>query len=622
MDMSLTEYDPSQIAVGSDLNSSLVQTQRSTPEVLPSSISPNSPLEFYDDVLQPGEGTYSASLCENSHLYHKRRRVLLWFRRDLRIHDNGALHAAMQVTDSDSVLFPVYILHRPVNKKCGAVRFQFLLECLKDIDKSLRQKKSRLLVFCGDAISVLTVLLRAWKITDFIFEKFHIPYAIKRDEKIISMAQTLQIKVITVCGATLHDPKEIVRLNHNQVPLEFQKFLDIVSDMPQPRLPLPAPSILPNFEDVVSVEALCEYFQAEYLSQCLANTSEAHQEFDRIVGKFQSHGLLEIPSLDAFGYAQPTHHSFLYGGESVALDRLEVFCSIEERVGCFEKPKTSPVQMNPPSTTALSPYLTFGCLSVRALFYRIMFIQLNFTSVSKGSPSTSLDGQLMWREFFYCYAHNVPDFASPDENPLCRKVGWRLPDEDCDPLSPQLTPSPSKEIDVVAREQFICWTRGKTGFPWIDAIMRQILQEGWAHHHARHAVACFLTRGDLYISWIHGAKYFQEHLIDMDWAINVGNWLWVSASCFFHDYQSVFSPSTFPQQYYNEHEAATYIKHYIPELQNMPERYIFEPWRAPLNIQKSVNCLIGKDYPFPILDHQVASRKCISAMKRYSDAAS
>nr|CCA14865.1 cryptochrome putative [Albugo laibachii Nc14] len=615
--MSLTEYDPSQSAVESDLNPSLTMTQHPIREGIPSTRFPTSPPKFYEDTLQTGEQRpLSTSQCEKTRLYHKRRRILLWFRRDLRLHDNGALHAAIQATDSDTVLFPVYILHRPENKKCGAVRFQFLLECLEDIDTSLRQKQSRLLVFCGEAISFLTVLMQAWKITDLIFEKFQLPYAIKRDEKIMSMAQTLHINVTTVSGATLHDPKEIVTLNHNQVPLDFQNFLDIVSDMPQPRLPLLTPSQLPSFESVISVETLCECFQAEYLSQSLLNITEAQLLIDTIIGK--AYGLLTIPALDVFGYLTPSQHSFLYGGESVALERLEVFCSIEERVGCFEKPKTSPVQMNPPSTTALSPYLAFGCLSVRALFYRIMFIQLNFSSVSKGSPATSLDGQLMWREFFYCYAHNVPEFASPEQNPLCRKIGWRLQNEDSDPLT---THSSSKEEDLVASEQFTCWARGKTGFPWIDAIMRQILTEGWAHHLARHAVACFLTRGDLYISWIHGAKLFQELLIDMDWAINVGNWLWVSASCFFHDFQNVFSPSTFPQQYYNEQEAAIYIKHYIPELQNMPDRYVFEPWRAPLNIQKSVNCLIGKDYPFPILDHHVASKKCILALKRCSEAA-
>jgi cryptochrome len=87
--------------------------------------------------------------------------------------------------------------------------------------------------------------------------------------------------------------------------------------------------------------------------------------------------------------------------------------------------------------------------------------------------------------------------------------------------------------------------QAKTGYPFIDAIMTQLRTEGWIHHLARHAVACFLTRGDLWCHWEEGQKVFEELLLDADWALNAGNWMWLSASAFFHQYYRVYGPVSF-----------------------------------------------------------------------------
>ena len=100
-------------------------------------------------------------------------------------------------------------------------------------------------------------------------------------------------------------------------------------------------------------------------------------------------------------------------------------------------------------------------------------------------------------------------------NPICLQVDWRCRDGLTD------------AADSTAGEHLQAWTEGRTGFPWIDAIMTQLRQEGWIHHLARHSVACFLTRGDLYISWERGAEVFDELLIDADPAVNYGNWMWL-----------------------------------------------------------------------------------------------
>jgi cryptochrome len=138
------------------------------------------------------------------------------------------------------------------------------------------------------------------------------------------------------------------------------------------------------------------------------------------------------------------------------------------------------------------------------------------------------------------------------------------------------------------------------------------VRRGWIHHLARHSVACFLTRGDLWQSWEAGAEVFDRLLLDADWAINHGNWMWLSASAFFHQYYRVYSPVSFGKQY---DPNGDYIRHFIPVLKNMPAKYIFSPWEAPLAVQQKAGCIIGQDYPLPIVDHDSARDRNLKMMK-------
>ena len=167
--------------------------------------------------------------------------------------------------------------------------------------------------------------------------------------------------------------------------------------------------------------------------------------------------------------------------------------------------------------------------------------------------------------------------------------------------------------------------------------MNQLRTEGWIHHLARHAVACFLTRGDLYVSWVKGMitllmkifKYyinllaknllffkgmdvFEEYLLDADWSLNAANWQWLSCSAFFSAYFRVYSPIAFGKK---TDKNGDYIRKYVPVLKNMPAKYIFEPWMAPPAVQKLARCVVGVDYPKPIVDHAVISKKNIERMK-------
>merc|ERR1711953_492768 len=174
-------------------------------------------------------------------------------------------------------------------------------------------------------------------------------------------------------------------------------------------------------------------------------------------------------------------------------------------------------------------------------------------------------------------------------NSVCRQIPW---DED--------------------EEKFQAWKEGRTGYPYIDAIMTQLRKEGWIHHLARHSVACFLTRGDLWQSWEKGQEVFEELLLDADWSLNAGNWMWLSASAFFHQYFRCYSPVAFGKKTDKEGE---YIRKWLPILKKFPDQYIYEPWKAPLSVQKAAGCVVGQDYPRPIVDHDKVHKENIAKMK-------
>uniref|UniRef100_A0AAV1V426 Photolyase/cryptochrome alpha/beta domain-containing protein n=1 Tax=Peronospora matthiolae TaxID=2874970 RepID=A0AAV1V426_9STRA len=545
------------------------------------------------------------------------RRAIIWFRRDLRLHDNvaldGAIRAQQDAGGHEMALLPLYIVHRPKRQRCGAVRFQFLLESVADLAKSFAALNGRLLVLRGDAEEVLTAVMAAWSATDLFFEEGVVHYAVARDDRVRAIAASLNIKTQSFRGVTLYDPHEIIDKNGGQPPADYERLLEITDKMAQPAVPIAAPLSLLNaaaFSTNELFAMLCQHDSSAAHVMAGVNSDTAHAGLE----------LFAVPHLTELGLTPPDPHTPFIGGESEAMKRLDAFCKDERRVGLFEKPKTSPVAIDAASTTTLSPYLTFGCLSAREFFYRIMYIQLHFRN-RPGPTQVTLEGQLMWREFFYCYACSSPDFDSLERNPICKQVDWRLLGEEYvshPELDQQCLLGTTDAEEKLAMYHLQCWKDGRTGFPWIDAVMRQIKLEGWTHHAGRHAVACFLTRGGLYISWLRGATHFQETTIDMDWPINVGNWLWVSASCFFSNYRQVASPSTFPRRWDKQ---GRFIRKYIPALRNMPDKYVHEPWKSSLKEQRNAGCLIGKDYPFPIIDFKHAMTRCLASMgQAYSDS--
>ncbi|MQM06510.1 hypothetical protein Taro_039331 [Colocasia esculenta] len=486
--------------------------------------------------------------------------ALLWFRKGLRIHDNPALdHARRGATRR---LFPVFVLDprylepdptafSPGSARCGINRIQFLLESLADLDGSLRRLGSRLLVLRGgDPADVLIRVLKEWKIGKLCYEADTEPYGQARDNRVREFASASGIEIFSPVSHTLFDPADVIQKNGGKPPLTYQSFVKLVGQPPSP------------------------------IAQRVTSLPP--------VGDVGEYEILGVPTLQELGYGDIGQVEFspFRGGESEALKRLKESLTSKEWVANFEKPKGDPSAFIKPATTVLSPYLKFGCLSSRYFYQSIQEIYKN--AKRHTSPPVSLVGQLLWREFFYTVAFGTPNFDQMRENKICKQIPW------------------SNDEKLLAS-----WREGQTGFPWIDAIMVQLQKWGWMHHLARHSVACFLTRGDLFIHWEKGRDVFERLLIDSDWAINNGNWLWLSCSSFFYQYHRIYSPTKFGKKY---DPTGKFIRHFLPVLKDMPKEYIYEPWTAPLSVQKKANCIIGKDYPRPIVSHDTASKECKKKM--------
>ncbi len=237
------------------------------------------------------------------------------------------------------------------------------------------------------------------------------------------------------------------------------------------------------------------------------------------------------------------------------------------------------------ATSRLSAALHFGCVSPLELEARLR--------EHRGDGAAALRRQLAWRDFHLHLLRHDPGSARRGFRPEFRRMRWR---------------SDRRELDA--------WKAGETGYPLVDAAMRQLLAEGWMHNRARLAVASFLTK-DLLIDWREGESHFMRHLVDGDEASNNGNWQWsASAGADPQPWFRIFNPVR--QQRRFDPEGA-YVRRYVPELRRMPDRWLATPWEAPADAQHQAGCVIGRDYPGPIVDH---GRARDEALERFSRAAS
>ncbi|PFX23560.1 Cryptochrome-1 [Stylophora pistillata] len=479
----------------------------------------------------------------------KHRKALHWFRKNLRLHDNPALREAL---NGSSEVLAVYILppHIPTNGKISANQWNFLMECLEDLDRGLRCFGCQLLVVQGYPVQVIPKLLSNLEVSKLTFETENEPFGKQRDAVITHMAESAGVEVISCSSHSLYDIEHFLKANGNKVPLLFNDFLDIISTIGQPELPVKTPneesfSTLRNSENKLFID-------------------------------------YHIPTLEDLGInkSEVTCRRIWHGGETEALKKLEDLLKEMMNTDFQMEPNSETLFHN--SEDKLCPFLRFGCLSPRTLYHAI---SNTYQKAKQCNPPLSLFSFLLWRDFYFLIGSKNPTFHQMENNPLCLQIEW--------------------EDNGFAVEQ---WKEGQTGFPFIDAVMRQLRLEGWIPDVAAQVVGYFLTRGCMWINWQEGFKVFGEIQLDAEWSINAGKWLSISGSAF-----DRMKPLKFicPVDSGRKIDpSGEYIRKYVPELRHLPTKYLFEPWKTPKPVQQAAGCIIGKNYPLPLVDHKEQLRKC------------
>jgi deoxyribodipyrimidine photo-lyase len=224
--------------------------------------------------------------------------------------------------------------------------------------------------------------------------------------------------------------------------------------------------------------------------------------------------------------------------------------------------------LGPDATTRLSIPLHLGCVSARAIEERLRRRR------SRGAAE--LRRQLAWRDFWLHVIAHHPENRHLEHDPRFRSMRWRAD-----------------------RRSLEAWRGGRTGYPLVDAAMRQLIAEGWMHNRARMVAASFLAK-NLLCDWREGEAHFMRHLLDGDEAQNNGNWQWAaSVGADAQPWFRIFNPVLQQRRF---DPGGVYVRRWVPELAGLPDRWLAEPWAAPLAVQSEAGCVIGRHYPDPIVE--------------------
>jgi deoxyribodipyrimidine photo-lyase len=287
-----------------------------------------------------------------------------------------------------------------------------------------------------------------------------------------------------------------------------------------------------------------------------------------------------LPSLESLGFKPTNLEDLKLGcGEQGGRQLFEEFFS---RIDAYANARDFPAVKGP---SYLSAHLRFGTVSIRALARHAWERSQQLPADQPNGAAVWLS-ELIWRDFYQMILREHPRVVTSAFRPEYDRIVW----EDNTDL-------------------FEAWCAGRTGYPLVDAAMAQINQTGYMHNRLRMVTASFLTK-DLGIDWRWGERYFARHLNDYDLAANNGGWQWAaSTGCDAQPYFRIFNPVTQSERFDPE---GKFIRRYLPQLEGFTAAEIHAPWRATEERQREAGCLIGSDYPAPIVDHVAAREKTLA----------
>lgn len=461
--------------------------------------------------------------------------ILFWHRRDLRISDNTGIAAALEKTRK---VVGVFCLDRNILKgdDVAAVRVTYMIGCLQKLQEKYAQMGSQLLILHDNPLQAIPKLATALQVKAVFWNWDVEPYSQQRDAGVIDALQEVGI--------------EYLEKNWDQI-LKTPEEIRTGSDKPY---------------------TVYTPFWKNWIGKPKDSPVEIAGKFEGLTKEEESiaieAGAVELPSASDLGFNWDGE-LIIEPGEEAALLRLEDFCY--SAINEYQEQRNFPAI---DGTSRLSAAFKFGVIGIRTVWKATEEALENSRSDELENNIRTWQKEIAWREFYQHAMYHFPELASGAYRDAFKNFPWHDNDE-----------------------HFQAWCEGKTGYPIVDAAMRQLNQMGWMHNRCRMIVASFLTK-DLLLNPQLGEKYFMQRLIDGDLSSNNGGWQWSASSGMDPKPVRIFNPASQAQKFDPEGE---YIRQWVPELSSMDAEYLVTGKITPLERQA-----VG--YPEPIVEHKKQQR--------------
>jgi len=474
--------------------------------------------------------------------------TILWFRLDLRLADNAALAAALA---RGGAVIPVYILDDQGEGRWrpgGASRW-WLRHSLAALDAALRKRGSRLILRRGESGAALKTLMRETGAGAVYWNRRYEPVSIERDAKIEAELGAAGVETKSFNSALLFEPQTIA----NKQGKAFQVFTPFWRHCQAQPIP-----------DEIGVPG---------------GRMPAPGRWPR------SFTFAELGLRPAASWNARLVDGWL-PGEAGAQKRLQSF--LARHLSDYDQRREMPGMVG---TSMLSPHLHFGEIGPRQIWAAVRELSQESGVFPASRGALRFLTEVGWREFAY---HLLYHFPHTPERPL-RSDFSRFP-----------------WAKDASGAKVLAWQRGRTGYPIVDAGMRQLWATGWMHNRVRMIAASFLVK-HLRLAWTHGAAWFWDMLFDADLASNTLGWQW-SAGCgadaapYFRIFNPVLQGRKFDAN-------GDYVRRWVPELAQLPAEFIHRPWEAPEAELARAGVVLGKTYPPPIVDHATARQEALAAWR-------
>jgi len=476
------------------------------------------------------------------------QRTLVWFRRDLRCFDQAALYQALR--HSKEVIC-VFIFDQNILKHLPANdrRVRFIHDSIVELQQEIAKLGGSLLVIHGDPATEIPRVAEQLQVNAVFTNHDYEPAALQRDAAVKTALSKQQCEFLSYKDQVIFEKNEVL----SQAGTPFSVFTP---------------------------------YKNAWLKKFYAEGSDFYAKsypVEKYAANFYRLDVPGIPALSEMGFCDAQTQALpVRAGMSGGTQLIQDFLA---RMKHYDVARDFPALKGP---SYLSVHLRFGTVSVRHLVREAM--QQIRTGSNHGAEIWL--AELIWRDFYFMILHHHPHVTEHAFKPDYDAIQW--------------------ETGTQADAHFAAWCEGNTGYPLVDAAMRQLNQTGYMHNRLRMVTACFLIK-DLGIDWRRGEAYFAEKLNDFDLSANNGGWQWASSSgCDAQPYFRIFNPITQSEKFDAD---GKFIARYLPQLAKLDKRTIHAPWKAAPLLLQQAGVSLGKDYPYPIVEHDVARKK---TLERYA----